>query len=122
MRVLTDKEGYVLSFATIGELNDGIEVPNPKDMLHFFEFQQSYRLCDGILSYDDANAKALNKRQATDEYRRLREKECFPVINRGQLWYETLTADQVLELRTWYRAWLDGTEELTIPEKPLWLV
>lgn len=50
-----------------------------------------------------------------------REKECFPIINRGQLWYSTLTAEQYRELQVWYQAWLDVTETLVIPERPSWL-
>ena len=53
--------------------------------------------------------------------RALREKKCFPVVNRGSLWYETLTSEQVTELREWYAAWLDVTKTLKIPKKPKWL-
>ena len=56
-----------------------------------------------------------------DLLREAREKECFPVINRGKLWYETLTFEQLSELRSWYRAWLDAPETLIRPNKPLWL-
>ena len=55
------------------------------------------------------------------QLRRRREKECFPIINRGQLWYETLTKVQKAKLKEWYRAWLDVTETLVVPEKPIWL-
>lgn len=58
-----------------------------------------------------------------------RELECFSVVNRGQLWYETLTQTQKEELNTWYRNWLDITYnysegidiETIIPSKPNWL-
>lgn len=50
-----------------------------------------------------------------------RAKECFPIINRGKFWLETLTAEQTAELNAWYRAWLDATETLIIPKKPEWL-
>jgi len=53
--------------------------------------------------------------------RTLREIECFPVINRGQGWYRTLTQSQLEELDDWYQAWLDVTETKIIPEKPEWL-
>ena len=51
-----------------------------------------------------------------------RESECFSVINRGQIWYETLTLEQITELKTWYQAWLDVTTTKIIPTKPSWLV
>ena len=50
-----------------------------------------------------------------------REHECFSVINRGVLWYNTLTEQQRLELDAWYKEWLDVTETLVIPTKPSWL-
>lgn len=50
-----------------------------------------------------------------------REKECFPYINRGTLWYNTLTDFQKQELAVWYRAWLDVTVTLIPPVKPIWL-
>ena len=50
-----------------------------------------------------------------------REEVCFPVINRGLLWYESLTAEQRKELKQWYKAWLDVTETKQEPQLPLWL-
>lgn len=61
------------------------------------------------------------RRRIEDTLRQQRETECFPVINRGALWYETLTDTQKNELRVWYRAWLDVTETLEAPKKPDWL-
>ena len=54
--------------------------------------------------------------------RERRAKTCFPVINRGQLWYSKLTPEQLDELSNWYQAWLDATETLEIPKKPEWLI
>lgn len=53
--------------------------------------------------------------------RQLRQKECFNIINRGDLWYKRLTEGQKIELDSWYQAWLDVTVTLIIPTKPLWL-
>lgn len=53
--------------------------------------------------------------------RRMRQKYCFSVINRGQLWYDTLTAEQKVELKAWYAAWLDVTKTLVEPATPAWL-
>lgn len=53
--------------------------------------------------------------------RRQREAECFPIINRGQLWYDTLSEEQTVELKEWYQLWLDVTQTKQIPEKPSWL-
>lgn len=53
--------------------------------------------------------------------RDLRKVECFPIINRGKLWYDCLTPAQLGELKSWYWAWLNVTETLVIPVKPAWL-
>ena len=56
-----------------------------------------------------------------EQLRQQREVECFSIINRGQLWYNNLTAEQYDELQVWYRTWLDVTETKIIPNKPEWL-
>ena len=53
--------------------------------------------------------------------RELRTKECFPIVNRGKLWYDCLTAEQISEFNDWYFAWLNVTETKVIPTKPEWL-
>lgn len=55
------------------------------------------------------------------DLRKRRELECFPIVNRGELWYERLTPGQKTELEVWYQAWLDVTETLTVPDLPEWL-
>ena len=70
------------------------------------------------------NSEKYNKRKENnkfDELRRRRETECFSIINRGQLWYETLNEEQKAELKEWYIAWLDVTDTLVVPNKPNWL-
>ena len=53
--------------------------------------------------------------------RQERERICFPIINRGKLWYDTLTNEQYAELKQWYYDWLDVTKTQIIPAKPSWL-
>lgn len=65
-------------------------------------------------------AEELQERKLT-KLRSQRETECFPVINRGQLWYDTLTEAQKTELKVWYLAWLDVTETFIIPITPEWV-
>ena len=70
------------------------------------------------------NIEKYNKRKENnkfDDLRRRREAECFPIINRGQLWYDTLTEEQKVELKEWYIAWLDVTDTLVVPNKPDWI-
>lgn len=56
------------------------------------------------------------------DLRARRASECFPIINRGTLWYNTLTPEQITELEAWYQAWLAVTETMVIPEKPSWIL
>jgi hypothetical protein len=53
--------------------------------------------------------------------RQMREEQCYPYINRGELWYGKLTEEQKTELNVWYQLWLNVTDSLIIPQKPLWL-
>lgn len=62
-----------------------------------------------------------NEDQILENLRNQREIECFTIINRGELWYESLNETQKKELREWYNAWLDITETKIIPNKPEWL-
>lgn len=64
----------------------------------------------------------LSDEQILMNLRNQREVECFPIINRGKLWYDNLTTKQIAELNEWYNAWLDVTETKVIPNKPNWLV
>lgn len=67
----------------------------------------------------------LTNEEIIEQLREQREIECFSIINRGQLWYNTLTTEQVNELNQWYMAWLDLPNNYntnkTIPQKPSWL-
>ena len=121
MKVLLSDQGYVVSYALEGELLDAVEAAEPSDLSHFEEYFTAYQVRDGIMVFDDAQAAAEQAEAAKGAYRKRREVECFPVINRGQLWYDTLSEEQLSELKTWYQAWLNGTNTQTIPEKPEWL-
>ena len=121
MKVLLNEQGYVESYALEGELVDALETAEPNDLSHFEKHFNAYRVRDGALVFDDAQAAAKQAEAAKAAYRQRRQPECFPVINRGRLWYDTLTEEQLSELQTWYRAWLDGTNTQSIPEKPEWL-
>ena len=59
--------------------------------------------------------------ETLDSLRMRREIECFSVVNRGELWYKTLTVENYLELKMWYQAWLDVTKTKVLPNKPSWL-
>lgn len=121
MKVLLSEQGYVVSYALEGDLLDAVETEKPDDLSHFEEHFTAYQVRDGIMVFDEGKDAQAQSEAAKAEYRRRRELECFPIINRGQLWYDTLSEGQLSELKNWYQAWLDGTNTQTIPEKPEWL-
>ena len=121
MKILLNEQGYVESYALEGELVDALETAEPNDLSHLEKHFTSYRMRDGTLVFDEGKDAQAQSEAAKAEYRRRRELECFPIINRGQLWYDTLSEGQLSELKNWYQAWLDGTNTQTIPEKPEWL-
>ena len=121
MKVLLNEQGYVESYALEGELVDALETAEPNDLSHFEKHFTSYRMRDGTLVFDEGKDAQAQSEAAKAEYRRRRELECFPIINRGQLWYATLSVKQLAELTAWYTAWLKVTETKTIPERPAWL-
>lgn len=53
--------------------------------------------------------------------RKRRETECFPIINRGECWYRTLTKKQKRELAIWYKRYLDAPKTGVIPATPSWI-
>jgi len=71
--------------------------------------------------YDPAEYEKVQTEEQKENLCSRRETECFAVINRGQLWYEGISLSQLLELRQWYKAWLNVTTTLVAPEKPKWL-
>lgn len=121
MQILINENGYVDGFAFEGNIVGGIEIQPPENLDHFAEYYSAYCMAGGLLSFDEKRLSVIQHQEAVNEYRRLRETECFSVINRGEMWYGTLTETQKAELQEWYLAWLNGTETLIVPEKPTWL-
>jgi hypothetical protein len=121
MQVICDERGYVQSFAIIGNLVGGTELPEPADFEQFLLRSYAFRVDEGKLVYDAQEYENHQTEERKEEYRRRRETECFAVINRGQLWYEGVSISQLLELRSWYKAWLNVTESMVVPERPTWL-
>lgn len=121
MYILLNENGYVESYALVGNLVGGIEVPDPENIEHFETHYEAYGFADGRVSFNDVWQTMLDKEKAVDEIRNRREKECFPIVNRGQLWYYKLSKKKKEELEQWYQAWLDATNTGVVPEKLAWL-
>ena len=63
-----------------------------------------------------------NEKESEDDIVRQRRKiECFEIVNRGNVWYDGLTAEQKEDLKIWYQAWLDAPKTKIIPQQPLWI-
>jgi hypothetical protein len=56
-----------------------------------------------------------------EHLRNIRDFLCFRVVNRGGVWYNTLTEQEKTELMEWYLAWLNITETKVVPKEPEWL-
>lgn len=113
--------GYTLRGNPVDENCDFVEVDMKEEDitqdLFFSTFENGKIILDETLKEDTLNE------ERKQEIRERREVECFPVINRGSIWY-TLninTATKLKELTEWYVAWLNATKTLEIPEMPKWL-
>ena len=103
-------------------IEDGIEIEDSNLEAEFFNNTFSdYQYIDGKIIKDEAKSIITKTEQFIEELRGRRKTECFPIINRGDLWYSRLTEEQLNELNIWYDAWLNVTETLVVPEKPNWL-
>jgi len=56
-----------------------------------------------------------------DQLRIYRDLKVFSIINRGKLWYDSLSAEQLTELAEWYKDWLNITKTKIIPDIPEFL-
>lgn len=124
MQVVLDERGYVKAYAIIGEISDASATVNdPADIDDFEVNYRSYYLSDNntLVKNADKQLEINNERKLVD-LRHKREKQCFPYINRGYIWYNKLTDAQKNELDVWYQAWLDVTDTMVVPETPAWLV
>jgi hypothetical protein len=120
MQVLIE-DGYVVSYATFGGFVNGIEIQEPDNLQHFEDNFEAYKIVDNKLVYDEEKGKEISAEKAKFELRERRQTECFDVIDRSKLWYDTLTEEQLSELKKWYLDWLDVTETGIIPIRPNWL-
>lgn len=109
----------MVTYGTVIKYDD----PNYKKLV-----QEAYSFAEGkddVRISDDniyVRIEQIPEAEVLQQYRSRRERECFPYINRGDLWYGKLTEEQKSELDAWYTAWLDVTKTRAIPIKPEWLV
>lgn len=99
----------------------GIQYPKT-ELENIAEWWQNHREYDVNVEKDYIEIVRRDDELIIEDFRNRRERECFPYINRGSLWYDTLTNEQKLELQVWYAAWLNVTQTLVVPQKPTWLI
>lgn len=121
MQIKMNAQGFIDNFAIEGNILDSTEVDAPADLEHFVQHFNAYRIKDGALFFDEEQETVIQTEAENEQLRIEREKECFSVINRGWLWYDTLSEKQTKELRKWYQDWLDVTDTRKKPDKPNWL-
>ena len=125
MRAYLDADGYVYLHAYDYEENlpEGyVQVPDESlDVDHFLDHRECYKWDGEMLVYDQSRESYVEQEAERDNIRDLRKNICFPIVNRGALWYNRLTSEQQQELNTWYQAWLDAPQTMTMPDNPSWL-
>lgn len=120
MRYLLKDEGYVLMYSIEGGFDDwqySEKIPPGFDPSTYTRFKQ----VNGELVFDPNREEELAKELIKNQWRERRELECFSIINRGKLWYDTLTTSEYEELSQWYLEWMDITNKFEEPHKPEWL-
>lgn len=121
MKIQVNENNYVENYVIVGESNVcNIEVEEPEGFSP--DNFQAWKYDGEKLVYDGEQASALQAEREKDEIRFERSRVCFPVVNRGQLWYDTLTESEKNEIKEWYQKWLDAPETGVVPEMPKWLV
>lgn len=114
-------DGYIVGYATRCGFVGGIDVSTEfiqsleESKLGCYKYENGEAVLDQS-KYDEKQNEAL-----LTGIRQQRRSECFPIINRGKLWYDTLTAEQTEELYNWYHDWLNAPETKCIPAKPEWI-
>ena len=119
MQVKVDQNGYITDYCIGGSIADSVDVTQPEEF--GADNYAAYKLIDGTLTLDTDRLAALRLADRQNAIRARRERECYSVINRGQLWYEGVSIAHLVELRKWYKAWLDAPATLIIPDRPAWL-
>ena len=130
MSIINMTDGYITGCASedgivISKFNNdtSLQIKVSSEIINNLEKEKIgfYKYENGQAVFDEEKYNAFQSETLIKDLRIRRENECFSIINRGQLWYNTLTEQQITGLNTWYQAWLEVTETKVIPTKPNWL-
>lgn len=123
----TDENGFISEFMNVGSegiLPEGIAIEIDIDNFDFDDFlmnYQAYKFDGNKIERVEEQLPLVIEENEKNYLRMIRMKECFPIINRGSLWYDGLQPEQRTELGKWYNDWLNVTDTHEIPQKPSWL-
>lgn len=124
IEVVLTNEGYVSLFNLDVDqtyMQNSILVEDDVDREHFITNSIFYKIIDNHLVFDESKKAEADHKFRINTIRMRRQSECFSVVDRSQLWYNSLTNEQKAELQEWYEAWLIAPDTLVIPTKPDWL-
>lgn len=122
MRIEIDSAYRVVQWSVDDTKNELLFYVDDKIVPSDFEenaFYYYYK--DGKFVLDKSYKERREKEFSLLRLRQARHDICFPIINRGALWYDSLSNEQKEELKAWYNAWLNVTETFIEPEMPDWL-
>lgn len=111
---------------TISGISD-IYIPGLVKTNYFYEDYFNAGIADYKHAFRDGKIIKLSSDEIVipEEFKNIlrneRKNVCFPIINRGYLWYSNLSDSQKIELEKWYKNWLNVTDTLEAPEMPDWL-
>lgn len=124
IEVVLTNEGYVSLFNLDVDqtyMQNSILVEDDVDREHFITNSIFYKIDNNHLVFDENKKAEADHKFRINTIRMRRQSECFSVVDRSQLWYNSLTNEQKAELQEWYEAWLVAPDTLVIPTKPDWL-
>lgn len=121
--IVVDNNDNVIGIA------DGIKIEMENCTTYELDEELDHSKIDGFVFKDNQvsfNSEKFEARQLENkqwELRDKRERICFSVVDRNNLWYDkyVTTEERKTELANWYQAWLDVTETMVEPETPEWI-
>ena len=116
--ILKDEQGRVIA-ASDERFNENYELSEEEYEVGFDG--RIYSATEMLGAEYQARKAAYEEQQTLIALRYRRSEECFPIVNRGALWYDKLTEEQKAELSEWYEAWLDAPQTGSAPDRPAWL-
>lgn len=120
MLILLDNNNNVVGYSKFTEnmeIDDTCVIINDEMIpINFFDEYIQYSFKEGKLI-----KHSILSDVEQDHIRARRKRECFPIINRGSVWYDMLDTEEKEELEKWYHEWLDATATGVIPDLPSFL-